>query len=263
MGAFSFTTDANSEEYCYAIAAAMVRDCHITRSEALRRINECWAGKSFVGDDNLTYHEMPEQIAKHVYYGKEQMWWLDERGLQSVPLEPVDTPIHKFSGRMLILGVLGHVNAEVRAWAARMLGYDRGEDPDDFINHALSRLLQYDTGARVRYWAAYALGVRSYSFSTPVISPAFRVALHDSECSVRFQAAWGLGRQKKAENVAPLVEALRDSEGCVRWRAAEALGHLGEASAIPALTDVLQDEEERVCSNALKAIRRLGGSPPA
>ncbi len=247
MSPFAFKTDAESEQYCQKIVTAMIRDCGVSEQEAFQRVNMFWARLPFVGMD-LRYHDVPERWAKHLFYGKEQLWWLDERGLQSLPLQPAETlGIHRSSHRTTILGALDHPDTEVRAWAANVLGYERGEALDDLVNRALSHTLQHDAQARVRYWAAYA-----------VIVPALCAALTDPERGVRAQAAMGLGLRKEARSVAPLLEALHDVEGCVRWRVAESLGNLGEIRAVPALITALQDREDRVCCAAVRALGRLG-----
>ena len=258
MSLFAFRTDAESEQYCHKIVTAMIRDCGVSEQEALQRINMFWARFPFLGMD-LRYHDLPERWAKHLFYGKEQFWWLDERGLQSWPLEPAETlGIRRSSHRTTILGALDHPDTEVRAWAANVLGHERDEALDDLVNRALSHTLQHDAHSRVRYWAAYALGNRSYDHFTVVIQPALCAALTDPERGVRAQAANGLGRRKEARSVAPLLEALHDVEGCVRWRVAESLGNLGEIRAVPALITALQDREDLVCGAALRALGRLG-----
>jgi hypothetical protein len=172
MSLFAFRTDAQSEQYCREIVTAMRRDCGVSEQEALQRINMLWAGHPFLGMD-LRYHNMPETWAKHLFYGKEQLWWLDERGLQSLPLEPAETlGLRRSSPRTTILGALDHPDTEVRAWAANVLGHERDRDLDDLVNHALSHTLQHDAHSRVRYWAACALGNRSYDHFTTIISPA-------------------------------------------------------------------------------------------
>ena len=258
MSLFAFRTDAESEQYCHEIVTAMRRDCGVSEQEALQRINMLWAGHPFLGMD-LRYHNMAETWAKHLFYGKEQLWWVDERGLQSLPLEPAETlGLRRSSPPTTLLGALDHPDTEVRAWAANVLGYERDKDLDDLVNRALSHTLQHDAHSRVRYWAAYALGNRSYDHFTTVISPALCAALSDPERGVRAQAAIGLGRRKEARSVAPLLEALHDVEGCVRWRVAESLGYLGESRAVPALITALEDREERVCGAAVTALGKLG-----
>lgn len=57
----------------------------ITREEAIGRINETWQHVSYLGDDDVIFHETAVYWAKTIYYGKESMWWLGEEGLPPRP----------------------------------------------------------------------------------------------------------------------------------------------------------------------------------
>lgn len=78
MSKFKFLTDRNSESYCLKIAGFMVDIFKIAEEEAIKRINDRWKNKEFIGDNNIIYHEEPEFWAKDIYYGHDSYWWLKE-----------------------------------------------------------------------------------------------------------------------------------------------------------------------------------------
>ena len=89
---WNFGTDTTSASFCNQIASTMVDLFGIPKSEAIQRINTTWAGLSFLGTEDLIYHESEEYWAKNIYYGKDSAWWLPEErriaeGLG--PLKPI------------------------------------------------------------------------------------------------------------------------------------------------------------------------------
>ena len=99
----------------------------------------------------------------------------------------------------------------------------------------------------------------------PVIIPALRAALADSEEDVRLdaiQALRELGPTTLAGVMPDLVVCLRDREWSVRMRAMYAIADVGAGAvgAVPRLIEALQDPNERV---QVEAINTLGAIGPA
>ena len=65
---YKFEIDEESKAFCNQIAACMVLLFGISTTEAVSRINQQWAGLSFVGDD-IIYHDTAEDWAKNIYWG--------------------------------------------------------------------------------------------------------------------------------------------------------------------------------------------------
>jgi len=82
---FAFATDDKSRKFCGEIVAHMVRRGGISTEEAVGRINQVWAGKDILGDLNLVYHEVAEEWAMDIYFGKASKWWLNPPGLRPLP----------------------------------------------------------------------------------------------------------------------------------------------------------------------------------
>ncbi len=118
---------------------------------------------------------------------------------------------------------LGHVNATVRAWAARALGTVGATDAAPALTHTLAS----DPEVEVRRWAAFALGTLS------VASVTLRTALRtDPDAEVRATAAWGIGRQfgRPADRamLADLVRGLDDVDPRVRTACGTGLAFAGD-----------------------------------
>lgn len=75
---WAFGVNGEIEEYCIAIAAAMVDLFEIPLAEAVARMNEHWAGQSLAGELRLVFHEEPDVWAKHICYHFGAMWWANE-----------------------------------------------------------------------------------------------------------------------------------------------------------------------------------------
>lgn len=72
---FDFTTDAKSRAFCKTIATEMVGLFGIPLDEAVGRINRHWKGQSFVGEDEMIYHETEDFWAKEIYFERWPQWW--------------------------------------------------------------------------------------------------------------------------------------------------------------------------------------------
>jgi putative heme-binding domain-containing protein len=80
---------------------------------------------------------------------------------------------------------------------------------------------------------------------------AVRLALKDTDASVRQAAAHAAGLARDAEALSLLRTLLRRDESPVRRKAAEALGRIGKADAIPALLDGLRQDGDRFLEHTL------------
>lgn len=71
-----------AREYLSAIAGEMALLFSIPIEEAYGRINREFAARSFTTEiEVLTLlHEEEDVWAKHIYYGRESFWWVDEDG---------------------------------------------------------------------------------------------------------------------------------------------------------------------------------------
>lgn len=74
--------DVNDDALAYVIEVmqAMQLVFGISEDEALGRVNRHWSGESFNTPervDALT-HELPEDMAKFIYYEPGTLWWIDD-----------------------------------------------------------------------------------------------------------------------------------------------------------------------------------------
>jgi HEAT repeat protein len=114
-----------------------------------------------------------------------------------------------------------------------------------------------DNNARVRLEAHDAL----VSIGSGAV-PTLIENLKNSDCNIRWRAAWVLGDMgaEASTAVGVLTEALQDEDAQVRMYAVLALGEIGvpAKSAVPALMAALQDKEQYVRIYAASALRRIG-----
>lgn len=75
MEKFSFETNEESQQLCLEIAQCMVNMFHIDSKEAIGRINKKWSRHDFLDDNDIRYHETPEDWAYIIYYGHDSRWW--------------------------------------------------------------------------------------------------------------------------------------------------------------------------------------------
>lgn len=85
MRKFNFKTDQKSNEFCENIISEMMDLFKIADEEALGRINHCWRGIEFTGEDYVYYHEEEYHWAHEIYYGKDSVWWQKPEGLKPLP----------------------------------------------------------------------------------------------------------------------------------------------------------------------------------
>lgn len=64
---FDFETDPESHEFCVTIASIMAERYAISIADAIDRINRLWAGTTFVGEDDIIYHQTESYWANHIY----------------------------------------------------------------------------------------------------------------------------------------------------------------------------------------------------
>ncbi|MCW1925666.1 hypothetical protein OKA05_24115 [Luteolibacter arcticus] len=82
---YTFTTDDQSTAFFDEISGEMIALFNISQDDAVGRINRQWKGQSFVGPDDLIYHETAVFWAKTLYYGVRVKWWLNPPGLAPRP----------------------------------------------------------------------------------------------------------------------------------------------------------------------------------
>ena len=84
-----FTVIGTDEAISYLeeIAREMVLLFPITISEARGRINREFETRAFLTDleVNVLLHEEQDVWAKHIYFGRESCWWLDEDAARPRP----------------------------------------------------------------------------------------------------------------------------------------------------------------------------------
>jgi HEAT repeat protein len=137
------------------------------------------------------------------------------------------------------------------------------------MERLVGELLHHTAPARFKRYRE-ALNERlSYLGASEVASgllSRLNTALHDSDASVRSNAALSLGRlgQASPEGVAALVAALHDSHADVRRFAAQSLGRLGQVSpeVVAALVAALHDSHADVRSGAAQSLGRQGQVSP-
>ncbi|SEG78800.1 hypothetical protein [Paenibacillus sp. UNC499MF] len=72
---FSFKTNEESYALCYEIVEFMMREFTIDENEAVCRINLQWSDMDFLDEDDIRYHEAPDDWAYIIYYGHDSRWW--------------------------------------------------------------------------------------------------------------------------------------------------------------------------------------------
>jgi hypothetical protein len=82
---YTFATDAQSRAFFDEIAARMMNLFTIGREEAVGRMNRLWEGQTFIGPDDLIYHEDEEFWANTVFYGGDSKWWTNPPDLKPLP----------------------------------------------------------------------------------------------------------------------------------------------------------------------------------
>jgi len=82
-------------------------------------------------------------------------------------------------------------------------------------------------------------------------------ALKDSNSTIRWQAAFHLGKVGDTGAVGPLIEALHDKEREVRDTAAQALGKIGEVKALEPLIEAVKDHRG-IDGSAIRALEQIG-----
>ncbi|MEM9204017.1 MAG: hypothetical protein AAGC53_20445 [Actinomycetota bacterium] len=73
--------------YLEDIAQEMVKLFSIDLDEARGRINREFEDFPFVDEDDEAYlgHELEEDWAKHIYYGRDSLWWMDDEPRDPLP----------------------------------------------------------------------------------------------------------------------------------------------------------------------------------
>jgi len=105
--------------------------------------------------------------------------------------------------------------------------------------------------------------VSSLALSTIVHSQArdvdkFIKELKDKDSSVRYSAAYALGKIGNSRAVEPLISCLKDESSSVRSSAADALGKIGDSRAVKPLVACLKDQDPSVRYFAEDALGKIG-----
>ncbi|MEO8068888.1 MAG: hypothetical protein ABI599_14420 [Flavobacteriales bacterium] len=82
---YQFTTDEESRAFCDEVVEIMKQTFGIADEEAVGRMNRLWKGGSFLGPEDMLYHEEPDYWAHNIYYGADSRWWLGPTGLKPLP----------------------------------------------------------------------------------------------------------------------------------------------------------------------------------
>jgi hypothetical protein len=87
MSAITIHGTQEARDYLEEIAQEMVEIFPITLTEARGRINQQFSGREFVTPISVSnlLHEEQDVWAKHIYYGRDSFWWLDEARLEPQP----------------------------------------------------------------------------------------------------------------------------------------------------------------------------------
>jgi hypothetical protein len=88
MSKFRFRTDDRGEKFCTEIVDYMVSLFGISKEEAIIRINQEWKNQVLIGID-LTYHVVPEEWAKEIYWGHDSYWWIEGEKREKLKLPPL------------------------------------------------------------------------------------------------------------------------------------------------------------------------------
>jgi HEAT repeat protein len=197
-----------------------------------------------------------------VFGGRTASAWVKSLGTPDGHGEAMEALAH-LGARALpaLIGALDYPDAEVRYYAAHLIGGTRGK-----ARAAIPRLVRalHDDGASVRGSAAEALG--EIGSAALVAEPALRELLQDSDDLVRSSAAEALGKvgARQAETIAALVARLNDTGPFTASHAAGALGQLGPhaAEAVRNLVAVFADRDRDVWTRsfAARALGRIGPS---
>ncbi|WP_067509416.1 hypothetical protein [Actinoplanes sp. TFC3] len=77
-----------ARDFIEQVVHEMVVRFPITRDEAVGRVNHAWGHLDYLGDEDLIFHEPPDDWARTIYYGKDSRWWQGEDGLEPLPYGP-------------------------------------------------------------------------------------------------------------------------------------------------------------------------------
>jgi hypothetical protein len=88
---WQFPTDARLDALCCEVASELVAQFGISKAEAIGRINREWKDRNWLASEwgVLVYHETADEWTRHIYYGKETAWWVEEEHRAGLGLGPV------------------------------------------------------------------------------------------------------------------------------------------------------------------------------
>ena len=82
---FEFPTDEEGQLFCEEIVGKMCENYGIDEIEAVTRVSDFWRGQTLFEDD-IAFHNFPEQWAGHIYFGADSFWWTNPEGLTAKPM---------------------------------------------------------------------------------------------------------------------------------------------------------------------------------
>ena len=62
-----FANDEKARAFCDEIICHLIAMYGMTSSDARTYVAQQWAGQPFEGDDDMRYHELPEEWAEHIH----------------------------------------------------------------------------------------------------------------------------------------------------------------------------------------------------
>jgi hypothetical protein len=181
------------------------------------------------------YLKMPERWAPH---RPAAAWLIGECGEQATCALPE---------LLELLQVKNGASRRAAAWALGMCRDPRAATP------LLAALEDKDDALAAA--AAIALGRIG---AAEVIEPLINALCSNRALTVRYAAAFGLGRSRDSRAFDPLVAALKSEPATLRAAAASALGGLGDRRAIDLLAACLKDPVHPVRNHAAQALAELG-----
>jgi len=153
----------------------------------------------------------------------------------------------------LVVQSLRHPAAEVRQWAAEMLG----ELPSDIGSAALRERLEDATEfPTVRRAAAQSLGKLGDQAALPAL---LKAAAH-GDFWLRQAAIEAISRSGDERVVAPLLELMRQ-DAWTRPAVIKALGNIGHVDAVPELVAALDDPNDSIRNASLEALFKIVMEP--
>lgn len=90
MTSLRISATEEAQSYLEEIAVEMTQMFGISREEAYGRINDQLGRRTFLTEIEVSNlkHEEQDVWAKHIFFGRQSFWWLDEDGAVPLPYDP-------------------------------------------------------------------------------------------------------------------------------------------------------------------------------